>query len=186
MSFLDDLPAEQRELLVSLPYRVGLMVSQSDTSGGEESDEKELQALSNILNGYAQEVFGSETVQYIISETVRKKEHWDRWARKLESVESDCHRAVDILSETVDEKEVNSFKKHLMEVGEAVALAFREYDRSVPFLDKLRIYFLYARGKKEAAKRRQPYKSYDEFLNISLSERTALTKVAAALNTAYF
>jgi len=53
MSFLDDISSAERELLVSLPYRVGIFVSKSDEEGGEVSGEQELRALSNILTGYA-------------------------------------------------------------------------------------------------------------------------------------
>jgi hypothetical protein len=185
MSFLDQLTPDQRESMISLPYRVGLYVSQSDKSGGDESNEKEAQALSNILQGYAQEVFGAETVQYVISETVSRQRDWDDWSDDVDKVEGDCHRAIDILSELVDEKEVSAFKQHLIEIGESVALAFREYDESLPFLTKLRIYYHYYRGKSQAAKRKENYKSFDEFLNISLDERKALNIIAGALNTTY-
>lgn len=185
MSFLDQLTPDQREFVVSLPYRVGLYVSQSDKSGGDESDEKEMQALSNILQGYAQEIFGAETVQYVISETVAKKDQWGRWGAKVDAVEADCHRAVDVLSELVDPKEVSAFKQHLMEIGEAVALAFREVGDDMPFLDRLKFYFYYFRGKSRAAKQKRIYMSFDEFLNISLDERKALNKIANALNVSY-
>lgn len=185
MSFLDQLTTDQRDILVSLPYRVGMLVSQSDSSGGDESDDLELQTLSNLLHGYAQEVFGAETVQYIISETVKRQNDWPRWAKELDTVEGDCHRAVDILSDAVDEKEVSAFKQHLMEIGESVALAFREYNGSLPLFDKLRIYMLYNKGKALAAKRKVSYKSFDEFLKISLDERKALNMIASALNTVY-
>lgn len=82
MSFMDDLNTAERAILVSLPYRAGLMVSQSDTSGGEESDAQELQTLSNILSAYAGEVFVSETVQHIISETIKQKDRWPNWQKK--------------------------------------------------------------------------------------------------------
>ena len=121
----------------------------------------------------------------MISETVSRKKDWPRWAEQISSVEGDCHQAIDLLSEMVDEKEVSAFKNYLVEIGESVALAFREYDASVPVWEKLRIYYLYYSGKAKAAKRKMQYKSFDEFLNISFAERRALNKIAAALNTIY-
>ena len=41
MSFLHNLSPEDREMLISLPYRMGYWISQSDTSGGDDSDEEE-------------------------------------------------------------------------------------------------------------------------------------------------
>jgi len=185
MNFLDELTADQRDLLVSLPYRVGLYVSESDKTGGDASDAQEIEALESIITAYAQEVFGSETVQYVISETVRRKSEWDKWSQHLEGIDTDCHRAIDILSEHVDIKEVSSFKAHLVEIGESVALAFREYGKNTPFLDKIRIYFYYSRSKKSAARDNIQPKTWDQFLNISLDERKALCNVAHALGISY-
>jgi hypothetical protein len=176
---------DERLLLVGLPYRVGLFVSQSDRTGGEKSEASEMQALSNIVIAYSQEVFGAETAQHIISETVSRKREWPEWSNDLEMVEAECLRAVDILSEAVDVKEVNGFKRCLMEVGEAVALAFREYDETTSIVEKIRIYLAYMNSRTQAAKLGIIAKEWDQFINISLDERNALQKVAQALNTKY-
>lgn len=185
MSFLDQLSVEQRTLLVSLPYRVGLFVSQSDNTGGDDSDAAEMEALTNIITGYSQEVFGAETVQYVISETVRRRDEWDGWSGDLDMIVAQCHRAVDILSDHVDVKEVSAFKNHLIEIGESVALAFREYGKETPLMDKIRVYLFYLKGKRHAAKFGVPYKDWEQFINISLDERKALRTVATALNVIY-
>ncbi len=185
MNFLDELTPEQRTLLVSLPYRVGLYVSRSDNTGGDDSDEAELKALDDIITGYSQEVFGAETVQYVISETVRRKSEWASWSENLGDIGSECHRALDVLYEAVDEKEVNAFKHHLLEIGESVALAFREYGNSTPFIDKLKVYIIYQIESFNAKKRGIPYKNWEQFINISLDERKALRSVAMALDTVY-
>ncbi len=184
MSFLDDISLDQRQLLVSLPYRVGLRVSQCDVSGGADSDVQELQALSNILGGIAGEVFVSETVQYVISETVEQQDYWPEWAADLGDVEDDCRRAVNILSGFVDEKEVSAFKQHLMEVGEAVALAFRE-NEAVSFFERLKLKMLYMKLNYKAKKEGWVYKSFDAFLNVSRSERAVLSGLARALDIKY-
>lgn len=185
MSFLDQLSADQRTLLVSLPYRVGLFISQSDETGGDDSDEAEMVALSNIITAYSQEVFGAETVQYVISETVRRKPEWEKWSKDLETIEGQCHQAIDILSDHVDTKEVSAFKNHLVEIGESVALAFREYGKETPLMDKIRVFLFYIKGKRHAAKYGIPYKDWEQFINISLDERKALRRIAGALNILY-
>ncbi|MBI1301739.1 MAG: hypothetical protein GC137_08800 [Alphaproteobacteria bacterium] len=187
MSFLDDLTKDQRDLLVALPYRVGLFVSECDDSGGEESDEAEKQALENIITAYSQEVFGAETVQYIISKTVDRKSEWPEWSKNLDfdKIEAECHQAVDILSGVVDYKEVTAFKNYLVEIGESVALAFREYGEKTSLMDKFRVYMIYRRAKAAASKYNIPYKDWEEFINISLHERRALESIARALNVIY-
>lgn len=185
MNFLDQLVPEQRTLLVSLPYRVGLYISQSDTSGGDESDDAEMQALDAIITGYSQEVFGAETVQYIIGETVQRKNEWDSWSANLDGIEHDCYKAIDILSMAVDEKEVSAFKNHLIEIGESVALAFREYGASTPMLDKLRMYLDFKKSRKYTLKMGGTPMVWEQFINISLDERKALRFIAQALNVTY-
>ncbi len=185
MNFLDQLSKDQRDLLVSLPYRVGLFVSQSDDTGGDDSDEAEMQALDNIITGYAQEIFCAETVQYIISETVRRKSEWAGWSNNLDAIGGECHKALDILYDNVDEKEVNAFKNHLIEIGESVALAFREYGKGTPLIDKIKLRLIFLKEKKQAQKLGFIYKEWGQFINISLDERKALRSVATALDTIY-
>ncbi|MGH1402816.1 MAG: hypothetical protein ACRBDL_01085 [Alphaproteobacteria bacterium] len=185
MSFLDEISVDQRRLLVSLPYRVGLYVSQSDETGGDESDDLEMAALDSIVTAYAQEVFGAETVQYVIGETVARKAEWKGWSDNLSGIHEDCHRAIDILSDVVDDKEISAFKRHLLEIGESVALAFREYGEKTPFLTKVKMYLYYLKGKKHARKYDYIYKDWEQFINISLDERKALEGVASALNMKY-
>ena len=49
MSYLQEFTDDQRELLISLPYRTGRMVSESDAGGGDESAESEMQVLEGYL-----------------------------------------------------------------------------------------------------------------------------------------
>lgn len=185
MNFLDQLNSSHRELLVSLPYRVGLFISQSDESGGDESDEAEMQALDAIITGYSQEVFGAETVQYVVGETVQRKPEWDEWGKDVSGIEHDCYKAVDILSSVVDQKEVNAFKSSLLEIGENVALAFREYGASTSLIEKIRMRLDYSKSRKAAFKAGVAPKEWDQFINISLDERKALRHVARSLGVTY-
>lgn len=184
MTFLQQLPNDDRELLISLPYRVGVWLSHIDDHGGEEADDEEKRALAGIIDGFTRDVFGSEVVQYIMMETLEKKDHWDAWANNTDDIHKDCQRAIDILNEAVEEKEVSAFKRRLIEIAEAVALAFREYD-SLDFMTKMKVYLLYYKEKYKANKRKQSFKSIDQFLNISLKERQALYHLADTLGVQY-
>ena len=126
MTGLEALAPTQKDLIVALPYRVGLWVSKSDLTGGAESSAQELQALSNILHAFSEDVFGSALVQHVMHETLARKDLWPAWAVDLESVPRECAAAYEALREHFEEKEVKVYALRLMEIAEAVALAFRE------------------------------------------------------------
>lgn len=185
MSFLDDMTLSSKELLISLPYRVGLLVSKSDTAGGEEADAKEMQALNNIIHGFAEQVFGSEQIQYIISETLAQKQKWPDWSDDLSAVPEECRQAIDIMKDHMGKKDIDAFINHLIEIGEAVALAFKEYEHEESLSRKIKIYMSYALLKLKKSKSRNAPRSLQEFLSISVSERKALNEIAQALGTTY-
>lgn len=184
MTFLHQLSNDDRELLISLPYRVGVWVSHVDDHGGDEAHDEERKALASIIDGFTRDVFGSEVVQYIMMETLERKDHWDTWAKDKSDIHADVQRAIDILNEAVEEKEVSAFKRRLIEIAEAVALAFREYD-TLNFSTKVKVYILYYREKLKASRKKQSFKSMDQFLNISLKERQALYHLADTLGVQY-
>jgi len=183
-SVLDKMTEDERSLITSLPYRAGLWVSMCDDTGGGEAEEKEIQALNNIVIGFSQMVFGSELLQYIMDETVKRKGEWHEWKNGIDKVPDECVDALNILRDHVDDKEVNAYAQRLIEIGEAVALAFREYEQQ-SFKDKLNVYSSYIVSTFKANLKKQPSKSFEQFLNISLSERRALTALADALDTRY-
>lgn len=180
MSFLDTLSPDQRSIIVSLPYRVGLWVSESDTSGGDEANVHEIQALSNILHGFAEEMFGSETMQYIMSETLNKKDEWANWSKEIASVPQDCRFAIDVLKEKTSSKDVNAFRNHLMEIGEAVAMAFHEGGGR----SHIGAYIAYTLGK-FGKRRASSVASFQDYLRISVNEHKAMGALAGALGASY-
>lgn len=180
MSFLETLTPDQRNIIVSLPYRVGLWVSDSDSSGGDEANTHEIQALSNILHGFAEEMFGSETMQYIMSETLNRKEDWSNWSKSVGEVPQDCRFAIDVLKEKTSSKDVNAFRNHLMEIGEAVAMAFHEEQTRWG----ISAYIAYTLGKFKKT-RASSVASFQDYLRISVNEHRALHTLAGALGTAY-
>jgi hypothetical protein len=184
MSFLSNLTDNQRTTLVSLPYRVGLWVSQSDQSGGVLSDSQELQVLSNIINGFAEDMFGSEVVQMIMTETVRRKSEWGAWAQQVSSVPEDCRFAVDVLGQYADTKDITAFTNHLMQIAEAVALAFREYE-DFGVGKKISMHLAFYASLFKARPPGLPRRTLREYLSISTGERSALGALARSLGTTY-
>jgi hypothetical protein len=182
MSFLDQLTADQRDMIVSLPYRVGLWVSDSDKSGGGDASMEEMQALSGIIHGFADEMFGSEVMQQIISETISKKSRWGEWAKTVNEVPEDCRFAIDVIKEKTSNKDATVFRNHLMEIGEAVAMAFHE-ERAKGI--SIGAYFSYLFGKLTGRRGARSATSFSDYLRISVSEHKALAALAQALGAAY-
>lgn len=185
MTILDQMTDEKRDLVASLPYRVGLWISESDQSGGDNSDEQELKTLDGLIQGFSGDVFGSELLQYIMADTVAKRDQWARWSQNLDDVPGDCEKAVDILRMYADEKEVNAYVSRLMEIAEAVALAFREQEGNLSPLQSLILYIDYLFFRMKAKKHQPQMKSFDQFLYISPHERKALNEIARRLGTRY-
>lgn len=186
MSFLDSLGPEQQDMIVSLPYRVGLWVSHADSAGGDEASEKELEALSNIIQGFGADVFGSEAIQSIMNETVSRRDKWDDWAHNYKNVPEDCKKAVYYLGQYGSDKDVTMFQTYLMEIGEAVALAFRERDEENSFFEEMHVHIVYWMSRLRAMLGSNvPARTIDDFLNVSHRERRALQSLAAALGTRY-
>lgn len=179
----EGLTVDQKRLIVQLPYRVGLFISESDNAGGDASEEQEVQVLANIIRGFAEDVMGAESIQHIISTTLILSDQWPGWAADLAQVPTECERAVDIMHEHVSRKDARAYANQMYEIGEAVALAFKEYEEGNPFQD-LGVYMSYLWDQAKARKNGQRQKSFEEYKSISPDERAALLKIAKGLGLA--
>ena len=182
---LPNITDNQLYRLTSLPYRVGLYVSQSDQSGGDAANENELRAIENLIYGFADGVFGSELVQNIMAETIKQKDKWSDWDQHLEQVPDECTDALAILSPYVDYKESTAYAMRLMDIGEAVALAFREDIAGQAGFGRILAYLRYLSYAKKAKAKKLPVRNFEDFLSISNDERRALVTVAESLSIDY-
>ena len=185
ISMLNTLTDNQKYRLISLPYRAGLYVSHSDQSGGDEANDNELRALENLIYGFSDGVFGSELVQDIMATTIKHKDEWKNWGQDLHRVPEECSDALSILSPFVERKEQVAYASRIMDIGEAVALAFREAEEVSSFGAKIKLYFEYFSAMQKAKAAKLPKRSFDEYLAISADEREALNALAKALNRVY-
>lgn len=180
MTYLGQFTEDQRDLLVSLPYRTGLWVSESDDAGGLEADVAEREALESIITGFSEDFCKSEFVEELMKEMVARRDRWNDWRRDVDSVPRECRRAIEILAERMDGRDVSSFKRNLMDIATTVALAYREMDRmDVPML--FEVYGRWLAGKVAAAVRGTRALTVGEIMNISRTERTALKELAEVL-----
>jgi len=182
LAFLGEFTEDQRDLLVSLPYRAGRWVSESDDSGGDESAESEMQVLEGLITGYAEDFLKSEFVEELMRETLARKDDWDAWSGNLDDVPRQCREAITMLGERIEQKHALSFRQNLMEIAKSVAMAYREegedeeYDSAPQVSPFTRQYWdrLFARLKGEAVVE-------DWSPNISKAERRVLMELSNAL-----
>jgi hypothetical protein len=126
VTILNSLTPDERTLVVSLPYRAGLWVSRSDDAGGAAAEDEELRTLHSLIAGFAESVFGSELVQHIMGDLLARRSEWPGWASDLDIIPEQCRMVIDILRHHVDAKEVKAYVLRLMEIAEAVAMAYGE------------------------------------------------------------
>jgi hypothetical protein len=182
---LDKFTEEQKRLIVALPYRTGLWVSRSDSTGGAESDAAEIAALRGIITGFAEDFCKSEFVEEIMRETVARPERWTEWESATDSVPNECAEALEIIAEKLPGPDVESFRHNLMEIGMAVALAYREFDGTQSFSGRVKTYLRYYRQRLLSALQNRQALSFDEYLNISRTEHSALSALSRTLNLEY-
>ena len=183
---LPNLTDNQLYRLTSLPYRAGLFISASDKTGGDDSDEQELRAIESLIYGFSDGVFSSELVQNIMTQTIKQKDKWPEWDKDIEKVPEECADALAILSTYVDHKERMAYASRLVEIGEAVALAFREDFSTKSGVARMSAYMKYLSVVKKAKAKNMTVRSFEDFLHISYSERKALEKLSTALGVDYF
>ncbi len=180
MGFLKDFSRDERDMLVSLPYRVGLWVSSSDSTGGTDSNLQEEVALEKAITGIAQGMFESAFVHEIMAETFLQRQEWRRWSANVQSVPEDCRESIKLLKTRILQRDIDAYRHILMQVGLEVARAFREYDHNAPLLDRVFRWISIGVDRIFGIMHGEKYVS-DDLLNISYEEDLALNKLAKAL-----
>lgn len=181
MAYLDHFNEEQRALLIKLPYRAGLWVSASDTTGGNESEEAERQALAAIVRGFTEDFLKSEFVEEVMRETVTHMHEWDSWGGQIEAIPEEVRRGIEVAALYIDYKQMHAFKQSLYDVAMTVAMAYREFDERAPFTMQMRIYSRYWLERARAYVKKTQPPIMDQYLNISADEHKALDALNAAL-----
>ncbi|MCB9990890.1 MAG: hypothetical protein H6867_05875 [Rhodospirillales bacterium] len=180
MSYLEKFTDEERHFLISLPYRTGLWVSESDDEGGDDSAEAEMQALESIITGYSEDFLKSEFVEELMRATLAHKDQWEAWRSDLATVPEDCRKAVEIVQAYLETREVLSFKQNLMEIATAVAMAYCEVEEESQ-AGKFAVYARHYWALFMARLRKEQEPRLEDHVNISRAEREVLGKLSGVL-----
>ncbi len=181
MAFLEQFSEDERNLIVSLPYKAGLWVSTIDDAGGTAADYKELEALERIISEKGKGMFESAFVHEVMAETCTRQQDWKAWADGADKVLVECTNAVKIIADRLAEKDIDAYRQNIMSIAVEVAKAFREFDADAPLGVRLWTqYRLFLEAIFRIIKRDKTYES-ESMLNISYEEDMALSKLSKAL-----
>jgi hypothetical protein len=182
---MPDLSPEIGTLLIKLPYRVGLYISLSDKTGGGKADEAELRALEQVVTYYVEDFCKSEFAQAIMLETLQNKHDWPNWQADIERVPEDCKKVFDALLDQIDVKDYVAFKNNLLEIAIAVAMAYREFDSSEPWVERFKVYLAILIQRIKLTLKGESLPPVDQMLNISRDEKMAINLLADTLGIEY-
>lgn len=125
-----NIPYEQKDLVLSIPYKIGVWLSHRDEQGDVKADDIENEALVEIIAYLAKDKTSTPFVTDVFQDTIKARPDWPSWDCREESVMRDCRAAMDIVRKNVPEEEYNSFREALLTVAEVVAQAYGEFGGS--------------------------------------------------------
>lgn len=170
---------EERELLISLPYRVGFWMHEADDAAGDEDDRKEMEAIDRSLRSMVGLYQSVPLIPQICRETLSRNDSWPAWQEQSLDILPECERVKTLLRAKATKKELMTYCTMLKAIATAVAQAAGEYDvieyrhEGNNFFERLIGRLM---GTISSTRREEELAA-----NISASEDAALMKLSAAL-----
>lgn len=178
MTMLSELPKDIQDLLITLPFRVGYYISESDKTGGRQSAEAERIALENIVSSFVEDTVKSEFAHMVMNESLRHKSEWSTWTGNIHVIPEECLKMSEVLTGVIDMKEIFAFKQNLLEIAIVVAQAYREFNDNSGMVQKLNVYLTILMRRIRALFTGDDMPSNEQLLNISAKERSAIKLLA--------
>lgn len=131
MSVFTDFLEEEIVLLVSLPYRVGLWMSQVDDDASTERDDvREQLAMEAIMKRMEADKKQTPFVAAVVKETLTYKEMWPEWGQNLDTLMQDIEHAKRLIDDRLPTDNAANYRKALIDVASAVAFAYGEFEEA--------------------------------------------------------
>jgi hypothetical protein len=178
MAYLEHFSDEERLLIVSIPYRAGLWISQSDTTGNPGAAFDERKALENAIAKVASGMFRSAFTHEVMSELWAQKADWQTWEGKQNIVLQDTALASRVVDSKLNRRDLDAYRATIMHIAMEVAKAFRETPGKPSFImDRMILAKSWLRDVLRGDR-------YDPvaIMNISKMEDKALEQLAQALS----
>ena len=177
MANLSNFTSEERELIVSIPYRVGMWISDSDDNENSQFDDKrERQALELAISKMAKSHKKMPFAAEIMRDVQANKNMWQNWSQNSaeNDVLQDIQKAIIVCKDKTSKKEVSQFKQTVWNIGIIVAQAYGEHIDPDNEMHINRFFAWLGSLISAPSLRKAPE-------NMSPSERTALKKLRAVL-----
>ena len=177
MADLSKFNAQERDLISSLPYRVGIWISNADDNEGTKIDDKdELKVLEQTIQNFAKASDKIPVAAAVMKDVQDNKRNWAQWNMTAteQAILADAPKAVALCKQHFDEKQLNQYRETIWRVGIFVAQAYGEHvdpDNEMHFNN----FFgrMFGKGPKAG---QNPE-------NMSPKEKAALTKLKQALKS---
>lgn len=131
MANLSSFSKEERELIVSVPYRVGAWISNADDNENSKMDNKrERQALELTISRLAKSHRKMPFAAAVMADVQTHKGMWDSWGTKISEQEvlQDTQKAINICrSHGMQSPQIKEYKQAVWHVGLVVAQAYGEH-----------------------------------------------------------
>ncbi len=175
MATLENFSPEDKELLVSLPYKVGIYISYAEDAEGETDDQREMKALRHCIAGIAKLHEDDALIQEIMKQCLGSKDNWDRWADESFHAPAAASQTIAALKTKAPENTVKKYRAAILEVAGTVARAYGEFGEFDE--DEAEGFF----GKIIGSFAGLAHDDKGHPMNVSAAEDSAMSKLAAAL-----
>lgn len=176
-----NIPYDQKDLLISLPYKLGVWISHFDEQGEIEADEKENAALGEIIEYLAEDDTSTLFVTELFRDSLNAREDWAGWPCNEKQALEDSKKGMEIVKDNVSDKDAIAFREALLTVCEVVAQAYGEFGGQED--DEDRSKWLGAIRNALEKLKGHSYVNMERPFNISPAEQDAITTLKAELET---
>lgn len=127
MTALSEFLPEHQNILVGLPYKVGMYMSHADDAHGEVDDEREVKALERCIRAIAGLHEDKPLTSEIMRACLASQEEWEVWGHHSFNAPDAARQAVEIMQAHASEQEFKNYREALMEIATTVAQAYGEF-----------------------------------------------------------
>jgi|GEM_PF-759217 len=185
MTTLSSFTPEEVDLIISLPYRVGMHVSYSEDEGGELDDTLEIKALGSTLREFAQKADDGSLIREVASAALESKDKWEAWSQGVFNIEPLCEKAVTTLKTKANTDEIKGYIRMCLNVAHGVAQAYGEFGED-DHDDVAQSSGIIGKIMEELSKVMPSMKGQEAHhpMNISAAEDSAIERIGAAMKKA--
>ncbi len=181
MEFLSKIAEADRELVVSLFYKVGAFVAHCQKEEGGKAkplDKLERRELLFLFQEMAAD-FTQPFVKEVAAEAFVTQIKWSDWRQNMDQLIPECEKVISLLEGTLGERYVKNYRLALYGIGQAMARACHRNQVTPSFCDVFVPATLFRKLSICFKNHLRGCESYD--VNISLEEKKALKTLKEVL-----